>query len=256
MLRSLATAALVACLVMPLHADLTVNQTVTGTAMGQQMKGQSVMQIKGNKMRTDSTMAGQGGATIIDLDTQKMIVLNEKKQEAEIHDLGKMAQGQDTIAVSDMTVSVKPNGQKKTILEQSCDGYDLRVTIPTDMGAGKMTMVMSGVIWVAKDAPGSADYARFHKAAADKGMFFTSPQEAKDPARAKGMAQMYAAISDLNGVPYSTELNISIDATGPMAEMMKKMGGMSTTITTTSVSTEPIGDDRFAVPAGYKSRNR
>jgi len=48
---------------------------------------------------------------------------------------------------------------------------------------------------------------------------------------------------------------MSMEAEGPMAEMMKKM---ATTISTevTSVSTAPIAATMFEVPAGYKVSKR
>lgn len=41
-----------------------------------------------------------------------------------------------------------------------------------------------------------------------------------------------------------------------MASMMSKMGSSSMTITATSVSTDPLSDDLFAIPAGYKVKGK
>jgi hypothetical protein len=46
-----------------------------------------------------------------------------------------------------------------------------------------------------------------------------------------------------------------MEASGPMAELMKKMGNTIVTEVTT-VSTAPIADSMFEIPAGYKVNKR
>ena len=67
---------------------------------------------------------------------------------------------------------------------------------------------------------------------------------------AKAMAELQRKMAEL-GMPLASETTIGMaGGEGPMAEMMKKM---SSTITTevVSISTEPIADSMFEVPAGY-----
>jgi hypothetical protein len=124
-------------------------------------------------------------------------------------------------------------------------------------GAEGLLMQMAGPAWLAKGAPGTADFIAFYTAATQKGFFFSNPQQAKaQPAQAKGFAEMYKAIAAANGMVYGQELNISIEGSGPMASMMNKMGKMGITSTVTSVSTDALPDDLFTVPAGYKIKDK
>jgi hypothetical protein len=245
MLRSLVTTAFVACLASTAFADLTVKQTITATAMGQQMNGQMVTELKGNKMRTEQTMAGMTTAVIVDLDAQQVITLHETKREAEVQDLRKLAAQQKAATVPGVQASIKPTGQKKTILDQVCDGYEFRASVPTDMGMGKMDMILTGLVWVAGEAPGAAEYARFHKALAA-----VAPPSSSNP-QEQGMAELTKALAGLDGFPYSMEMQMQVDAAGPMADMLKSMGA-SMNFTVTEVSAGPLPDERFVVPADYK----
>ena len=70
------------------------------------------------------------------------------------------------------------------------------------------------------------------------------------------MSEMYRQMAALGGIAYETETNIKLEGSGPLAGMMAKMGGMSMTTTVTEVSTGALADDLFAVPAGYKLKER
>jgi hypothetical protein len=46
----------------------------------------------------------------------------------------------------------------------SAAGYDMEISMQSAMAGSKdmsMTVTLSGPIWIVKNAPGSADYARF-----------------------------------------------------------------------------------------------
>lgn len=244
----------------PAYADVTVKYTTSGKGMmGMAGNFESTTMIKGSKMRTEATVMGNQTVTIMDLDKQQMITLNPKKKEAEVLDLTKFNEElTDKIGAANATASVKANGETKQVLGVACKGYDVNISMPMAMGEGmNMTMNMGGPMWLAVGAPGSSDFSAFYKAAAQKGFFFTDPKQAKaQPAQAKGMAEMYKEVAALNGIMYEQVMDIKIQGEGPMASMMSKMGSSSMTITATSVSTDPLSDDLFAIPAGYKVKGK
>jgi hypothetical protein len=260
MRRLLISAALVISLAAPATADVTVTATTSGKGMGAAADAQSITYIKGGRMRADTQMGDQQLSTIIDLEKQQLITINHKKKEAEVHDLAKLSQEMQQAVKGSPRVSFTPNGQTRQILDQSCAGYDVRIEMPFAAGGGEgmdMNVVLSGPVWIAKGAPGSADYAAFYKQAADKGMFFTDPRQARAaPGQAKSMAEMYRAVAETGGVPYAMDISIKFEGQGPMAAMMSRMGSSSMTTTVTNVSAAPLGAELFAVPAGFKARTR
>ena len=139
-------------------------------------------------------------------------------------------------------------------------GFVIEIVVPATLGGpGGMpvTMLLKGVSWIAKGVPGSADYAAFYQGAADKGWIFSDPRSAQGaPGQAKAMAQMYAEFAKIGGLPYEAQMNITAQGEGPVASMMAKMGGVSTTTTIDSVDTAALDDALFQVPADYAIRER
>ena len=116
-----------------------------------------------------------------------------------------------------------------------------------------MTVTLQGPMWIVKGVPGTEDYMAFYKGAVEEGWIFSDPRAAKgSPGQAKAMAEMYKLLASTGGLPYETEMTISIAGEGPMASVMARMGGMSMTSTVQSVDTTALDDALFVPPAGYK----
>lgn len=258
-MKRLALVALLALVapVAPAFADVTIKSTMTGKGMGMSGTTTAITYIKGNKMRTDTVAGDTTRSVIFDLDTQKMISFDSKKKEALVYDMQKLAADiSQSVQTGEMKASVKPNGKTKAIAGQTAAGYDAEISVPAMMGGPngmKMTVNLTGPMWVVKGAPGSAEYMNFYKNAVEKGWFFTDPRAAKgQPGQAKAMAEMYRQLAATGGIPYEQEMNIKMGGEGPMAGMMAKMGNITMTTTVTSVSAAAVAADLFAPPAGYK----
>jgi hypothetical protein len=240
--------------VVPATADVTITSVSSGKGtMVKDGSAQSVSYIKGAKMRTEMGDL----ISILDADARQMIVLNPKKKEAEIIDIAELAADMQKTIAGEPKVALTPTGQTKTILDRTCAGYTLSIAVPMKMGPSEMTMTMSGPLWVAKGAPGSADYAGFYKKAAESGLFFGNPQLARaQGAQLKSQTEMYRAIAELGGIPYEIDATMRFEGGGMMAGMMNKLGGVGMTTTVTAVTTGPISDDLFSIPAGFKTKTR
>lgn len=245
----------------PAIADVTLKQNVAGKALGMGGATTSTTYIKGGKMRTESVMGGKTRVSIFDLDAQKMYSFEVGEKEADVYSLASMqADMAKSVDVSSMTATFAPNGKTKDIAGKAATGYDMTMSVPTSMGGNsdmKMTLNMSGPVWIVKGAPGSADWANFYKQAADKGFIFGDPRAVKgNPGQAKAMVEMYRKMAETGGIAYETEMNMKMDGSGPLAGLMAKMGGGTATTTTTEVSAAPLADDLFAPPASMKLKER
>ncbi len=56
------------------------------------------------------------------------------------------------------------------------------------------------------------------------------------------------------GVPLEREMQMKIEGSGPMAQMMAQKTNMTMTMKVTAISTDPIPDEMFVVPAGYTKK--
>jgi hypothetical protein len=241
----------------PTFADVTLKQTTAGKGMGMSGNMSGTTYIKGNKMRTDMVMGDKTQTTIFDIDAQKMYSFDSRKKEADVFDMGAVAADiAKSVDVSNPKASLKPNGQKKEISGKSASGYDMEVTMDSAMGGNKemmMTVTLSGPVWIVPNAPGAADYARFYKAAVEKGWIFSDPRAAKaQPGQAKATAEMYNQIAAIGGIPYETDIQIKMGGGGPMGAMLAKLGNVTMTTTINAVEVGALADDLFAPPAGYK----
>ena len=112
-----------------------------------------------------------------------------------------------------------------------------------------MTMVMAGSMWVAKDVPGAAEFVAFQKAAASANL--AAAAASASGVSVPGLDRMMKAMGSLDGMTYLTEMTMTIDGTGQIADMMKQMGPMKITTKTTSVQGDALSDDLFKIPEGY-----
>lgn len=242
-------------------ADVKLVAQMTGTMMGRTASGETVTQIKGNKMRTDQAMGGAQLSTIMDLDTGELITINHKSKEAEIWSIADFAKTMTDIGVSASGVNVKmtPTGESKDIAGHKAQGYDLSVSVKSAMAnqpGMQMTVSISGPAFLSPTAPGVKDYANFYVSAAEKGFFIGDPRAAKmQPGNAKGMMEFYRAMAE-KGIPLESRNTIKLSGDGPMAAVFAKMGGGEMSTTVTSVSDAPIADSTFAVPEGYKVKRQ
>ena len=94
-----------------------------------------------------------------------------------------------------------------------------------------MTMVMEGSICVVKNGPGQADFSAFYQASSESVWVLE-----------RQMAEI--------GVPFATQLTTTVGGDTPMGEMMKAIDTHTTEVS--SVSTAPIPDSMFEIPADYE----
>jgi hypothetical protein len=250
---------LIAALASPASADVTLKQTTSGKGLGLSNQMEGTTYIKGNKMRSDAVVGDRTLSTIFDLDAQKMLILDSKKKTADVWDMAAFsAELAQTVDVSQAKASLTPTGQSKQIAGQDATGYALEVSMPaTVAGSADMAMMvkLSGPVWIVKDAPGSADYIRFYKAAAEKGWVMSDPRAAKaSPGPARAMTEMYRQFADAGGIAYEVDTQITMSPIGnnPLGALLGRMGNVSMATVTKSVETVPVADDLFAAPADYK----
>jgi hypothetical protein len=267
--RWLTTLAVFAVCTAAVHADVTIVQTTTieggmAAMAGQSMSPKTTSRIKGKKARNDIDSQLFQVSMISDIDANQVIVLRADQKTAQIitpSNAGAVVKAAaEAIPAADS--SMKPTGKSQVIDGIKCDEYIFTMSLnmaemnpggqmpPEALEAMKgLKMNITGSFWVGKDVPGAAEYTAFQKAAAstELGSVMSSASGAQMP----GMDKMMKALGSVNGLPYLTEMTMSIDGTGQIAEMMQQMGPMKITTKVTSITTDPISDDLFKVPEGY-----
>jgi hypothetical protein len=262
MTRTICTALATLLVAAPAWADLRMTHLTSGKGMGMSTNMAGTTFIKGLRMRTDSVSGNTTRTMIFDVEAQKLYSFDNRRKEADMWDMADFGKQIGTsVDTSQMTASVKPTGQTKQVSGGSADGYEMSITMPTVVGdpksGMKMVVNLTGPVWIVKGAPGTADYLAFYNAAAEKGFIFGDPRAAKGAGgQMKAIAEMYRQLAEVGGLPYETDMNIRLSGDGPMASMMARMGGISSTMVVQTVDTAPLPEDLFAPPPGYKLNAR
>ena len=254
----------------PLTADVTVSSNVTIEGGVPGMAGPAgntsprmTMKIKGLKARSDVDVNGQLQTSITDLTTKQIVVLQHAQKTAQIYGPGS-SPAPTSGGGPKIEASSKATGKTRTIGGAPCDEFALRLAMDmSDFAASPglppqavemmkgVRMIVTGSIWVAKGGPGVADFVAFQQAAAKANM--TAALAGMVPGmQAGGLERLMKSLSEMPGIPYQSDLQLDVEGTGPMVDAMKQMGGMKIKTTVTEVSTAPIADDQFQVPAGYQ----
>ena len=269
MKRWFSTVAAILFLSAALRADVTLVQTTTiegGMAQMAAQAGQNVSptittKIKGSKMRTDIVSGPINMATIVDVAGKQLIILRADQKTATIvaapaTPATPAAQGPT------LGASVKATGKSQMIDGVKCDEYTYTTSVDMSSMSGNAQMppeaaammkgvkiVVAGSTWIAKDAPGAAEYAAFQKTLATSDM--ASAASSMSGMSIPGMREAMKAMSGADGVTYLSESTVTFEGEGQMVEMMKQMGPMKVTAKVSSISTDALSDDLFKVPEGY-----
>lgn len=236
-------------------ADVQIRQQSTGTGLAALGSGVQTMSISGLRMRSE--IEGQDEVTILDIDGQRMWLLDTKKKRGEVFDLRPVAQQQQALAPAAISSELLPTDGTREIAGYSARKYELRVAVRAPAPDGStLTTIVSGPVWLAPDAPGAAEYAAFFTAMAERGLFLQRPDAAKaQPGQAKGWTEMYKALATA-GLPLASDIALAFKGEGMMAAIFERMGSMTVSSTATSVSTDDLPDSLFEPPAGWKIKER
>ena len=266
MKKLVVTAALVALAFVPLHADLTIVQTMTMEGPMAAMTGGQMpkitMRIKGTKARSDIETPQMNIVSIADLAQNQVIILNGLTKTAQVITPESAAAGTAKLDLPNMDASYTPTGKTQTIDGQVCHEHQFSMTLDMAQMSGQaqmppeaaemmkgVTMVMNGSVWTAKDAPGVSEYSAYMKSVMKSGLF--SAISGMKPGQSGGLDKLMAAASAAPGLPYLTEVTMTMQGTGPMVDAMKQMGPMKMIQKLSSVSMDAISDDLFKIPEGY-----
>lgn len=255
-----------------LQADVTVKSTMTmeGGPAAAIAPGPMTMvtRIKGTQSRMEVEGLGRTSVILTDLKTRTVVMLNPADKTAQVYDTAAAAaSGATPLPSPKIDASVKATGQTRTIAQILCEEYAVAMTISLAEVAGGaqmppeaaemlkgVNMAVSGSVWVAKSGPGAAEYMSFTKAAMEANLGGTLAGAVPGQGQPGGLNKLMAVASQASGLPYLTEMTMTLEGTGPLVEIMKQQGGgMTTSIKVTDVSTEALPDDLFKVPADYKT---
>jgi hypothetical protein len=186
---------------------------------------------KGLKLRTDSTSNGLSMTTIIDLSKGRMIMLWHHSKTANVFEPKQLSEYFWKDNVPPVKPSITPTTHSRQIAGWTCIVHDVKASYSVaKLDMLPPTMVTQGTMCLVKNGPGQADYTAFYQGAGKSVPF--------DPSL---------------GVPFASEMTISFKGDEPTSGVME-WGTYTTEVS--SVSTAPIPDSMFEIPADYRVTKR
>jgi hypothetical protein len=265
MKRPLATIAIAMLCSTPAWADVTITTITTIEGGMSAMTGgatpRTVTRIKGSKARSDVDAMGQTFASLVDLATKQVLVLYPAEKTAQVMGASP-GPGPSAGLLTKLEGALNASGRSQDIAGVKCEEYTFAITLALSEMSSQMspqaaemlkdtTMRLNGSIWAARDAPGAAEYIAFQKAAANADLF-SALTGGLTGMPTQGIDRVMRSMSGAQGIPYLTEMNMTVEGSGPAAEMMKQMGTMKISNKVTAISTDAIPDETFVVPSDYK----
>lgn len=275
MTRLAATLLVVAVCSAAVHADVTIVQKTTAEGGPAAMAGAAMPsptvtnRIKGLKGRMDLDSGNPNMpvnvSSVTDAAAKQVTVLNHGQKTARIATAAAPPPAAAAAAAKmSMNVdgAVAPTGKSQTIEGLKCDEYSFTTSmsmadasggqIPPEMADAlkDVRMVMKGSMWIAREAPGAAEYRAYQKAVASGDLM--SAILGATGVSMPGMDKMAKAMLNADGVPMLTEMEMTAEGTGPIADTMRQLGGMRIITKVLSIKTDAISDDVFKVPEGYQ----
>jgi hypothetical protein len=233
----------------PAFGDVTLRMKATEGLSGDR-QSEITEHRKGLKLRTDHTANGVTMSSIVDAGTGRSIMLWHHSKSAEVFDSKSLSESLAKDRSGRATQSITRTAASRQIAGSRCTVYNFRASFP--MPPMEMvdaaTMVIDGTICLVSNGPGQADFTAFYRASAES-VSVLDPNANGQTGSARLMAEMYLQMAKL-GVPFAREMTYSFEGPGPDgARMTKAVDTHRTEVT--SVSTAPIPDSMFEVPAGY-----
>ena len=181
-------------------------------------------------------MTGDTTSTMIfDVEAQKMYSFDSKKKEADAGTCRRSPpRWQKSVEAAGIKASVKPNGKTKQLAGKTANGYDMESSVPAKMGGAsgmKMTVMLTGPMWVVKGAPGTAEYVDVLQGRRREGLDLQRSarrQRHAGPGQGDG-ARCIASSPPPAACRTRQEMNVKMAGDGPMAAVFAKMGNISMT---------------------------
>jgi hypothetical protein len=163
-----------------------------------------------------------------------VVTLYPEGKIAEVSDLTKKPAVPDRGGVPGFKQSITPTGRSRQIAGSTCAVYDFKSSVryPEMERDGAVIMVVEGSMCLVKDGPGQAEFSAVYRAHRAQSAF-------------DAMVQMRPEMTEL-GVPFATQMTLRMGGDA----MTKEVGSSMTEVI--SVSTAPIPDAIFEIPADYK----
>lgn len=196
-------------------------------------------------------------STILDLDANRLTVLDHIAKTATIYRLEDLRPRQQDLAQVNVDVELTDRTRRFGPFECRQANVSLVSTNPRQPMPGAVfestRNITTGIVWIATDIPGAAEFRAFNERLERAGAVVTDfLMSRRESATAVAQAR-FATVVAAKGIPCASQLSSRGLATFAGSELI--FPSHSNDWQLQSVSTEPLADALFEVPPGYAVRD-
>jgi hypothetical protein len=234
----------------PLRADLSIVESTIGASAKNEVRASRVTKIKGLKMRVE--VEGADEAIIYDVPAGEELALKAKKRQARVRKFAAVrASAERAVPAEWVKWSIQPTGDREIIAGIDCKDYTFTIRVPV-VKEGSPTLTVTGKACVAKDAEGAAEYRELVAAVCRSGFLINyTSNNIVFVSLARAQTKLYEILAEAGGIPMRIERDIRFEG-GWLAALLNRSQGSRRSVVT-HMSAEPLPQEDFSIPAGWKT---
>ena len=244
-------------LLLPLGAaaDLTLTGHSTVVSMNMPSTSQERVYLKKSWLRRDQLDRGKAYTYIYDLRGRDISALDHSLRQLQVYEMNAPANTPEAKAsYKDLKLDLEATGQKHTLGTWSCAENKLEASMPAELGPEKVVVQLDGKVWLARSTRDQKDLQAFFKAMDSPDFLMGIPALAKSsPAQTRALGEVLRRLFN-QGMVCAIDVELKYEGGGRMAELARRMG-TRLNLVYENATTDPVPDEFFMVPPGYRQVN-
>jgi hypothetical protein len=238
------------------QADVTLTGHSTVTAMNMPSTSQERIYLKKSLLRRDQLDRGKAYTYIYDLHGHDIYVLDHSQRTVDAHDMNMVSNVPAArISQKDLKLNLEPTGQQHPLNTWNCAENTLEASMPGELGPERVTLELTGKVWLAKNTREQKDLQAFFKVMDSPDFLIGIPsltQSSPNQTRALGevLKRLFA-----HGMVCAIDVELKYQGGGRMAELARRMA-TRLSLVYDNATFDPLPDSFFVSPPGYREVNR
>ena len=248
---SRSVAALVLLFVMlPVQADLKLTGFSQVSVLNQTSRSQEVFFLKKDRLRRDLTERGRGYTYLYNLKQRELVFIDHLFRQAEVRKV-ESSNPKGAELVKPLKLELLPTGRKHELTPWECQEYQLKASLPGQVGQEGVTVHLNGQVWLAPNARETRALEPFVKTLPAQDLFIGVPSQGRAaPTQVQGVNEVLRRVLP-KGMLCAFEIQVDYEGPGPMANLARRMA-TRLSLVYESIVTDDIKDELFEIPAGYQ----
>jgi len=237
-------------------ADLTLTGHSTVMSMNMPTTSQERIYLKKSWLRRDQLDRGKAYTYIYDLRGREISALDHSQRQLRVYEMNAPANTPEARAThKDLKLELQPSGLKHTLGPWNCAENTLNASMPAELGTEKVTVQLAGKVFLARNTREHKDLQAFFKAMDSPDFLMGISALAKNPpTQTRALGEVLRRLFN-QGMVCAIDVELRYEGGGRMAELARRMG-TRLNLVYDNATTDPVPDEFFMVPPGYRQVQR